>query len=302
MTGAVHRRREGIDIAPLAERSRYQQSFIQCMNLWEDDAEVAAADLPSAHRSGGRRAARGRRDPPLARPGALQGGGRPRDRRAPGPPLLADRRDCLGHSVDPARRFDARIGCDGLRARQPPHRHAQVRQHLLRRTGGHPCRPRDRAASSRCSSRCRAGSVCVPPRADRAPREAEHDRPRPRRPHDHLLPRRQHPRVPVPSLQRGPRRRSRSARSSTATRRPSRGRAPRVSRSRRCRPCRSRSAAPSPLRRSSSLRHCRELEQGGCGRRDSNPHGSLHRDLNPARLPVPPRPRRREDGTRDHPR
>ena len=41
VTGAVHRRREGIDIVPLAERSRYQQSFIQCMNLWEDDADVA---------------------------------------------------------------------------------------------------------------------------------------------------------------------------------------------------------------------------------------------------------------------
>ena len=41
VTGAVHRRREGIDIAPLAERSRYQQSFIQCMNLWEDDTDVA---------------------------------------------------------------------------------------------------------------------------------------------------------------------------------------------------------------------------------------------------------------------
>ena len=37
----MRRRREGIEIAPLAERSRYQQSFIQCMNLWEDDAEVA---------------------------------------------------------------------------------------------------------------------------------------------------------------------------------------------------------------------------------------------------------------------
>lgn len=41
VTGAVRRRREGIEIAPLSERSRYQQSFIQCMNLWEDDADVA---------------------------------------------------------------------------------------------------------------------------------------------------------------------------------------------------------------------------------------------------------------------
>src|SRR5215831_418652 len=28
-----------------------------------------------------------------------------------------------------------------------------------------------------------------------------------------------------------------------------------------------------------------------CGRRDSNPHDLRHRNLNPARLPVPPRPR-----------
>ena len=41
VTGAVRRRREGIEVAPLAERSRYQQSFIQCMNLWEDDSDVA---------------------------------------------------------------------------------------------------------------------------------------------------------------------------------------------------------------------------------------------------------------------
>ena len=42
----------------------------------------------------------------------------------------------------------------------------------------------------------------VPPRIDGAPREAEHDRPRPLRPHDHLLPRRQHPRLSVRALQR----------------------------------------------------------------------------------------------------
>jgi ectoine hydroxylase-related dioxygenase (phytanoyl-CoA dioxygenase family) len=41
VTGGVHRRREGMEVVPLAERSRYQQSFIQCMNLWEDDPEVA---------------------------------------------------------------------------------------------------------------------------------------------------------------------------------------------------------------------------------------------------------------------
>jgi ectoine hydroxylase-related dioxygenase (phytanoyl-CoA dioxygenase family) len=39
VTGAVESRNAG-DAVPLAEKSRYQQSFIQCMNLWEDFPEV----------------------------------------------------------------------------------------------------------------------------------------------------------------------------------------------------------------------------------------------------------------------
>ena len=39
VTAAVHARTAGDD-RPLSERSRYEQSFIQCMNLWEDHAEV----------------------------------------------------------------------------------------------------------------------------------------------------------------------------------------------------------------------------------------------------------------------
>jgi ectoine hydroxylase-related dioxygenase (phytanoyl-CoA dioxygenase family) len=39
VTGAVRTRTAGDD-RPLAERSRYQQSFLQCMNLWEDFPEV----------------------------------------------------------------------------------------------------------------------------------------------------------------------------------------------------------------------------------------------------------------------
>jgi ectoine hydroxylase-related dioxygenase (phytanoyl-CoA dioxygenase family) len=39
VTDAVHTRTAGDD-RPLAERSRYQQSFLQCMNLWEDFPEV----------------------------------------------------------------------------------------------------------------------------------------------------------------------------------------------------------------------------------------------------------------------
>jgi len=33
-------RRKGHDTRPLAEKSRYEQSFIQCQNLWEDSPEV----------------------------------------------------------------------------------------------------------------------------------------------------------------------------------------------------------------------------------------------------------------------
>jgi ectoine hydroxylase-related dioxygenase (phytanoyl-CoA dioxygenase family) len=39
VTDAVHERNAGDDV-PLEKKSRYQQSFIQCMNLWEDHLEV----------------------------------------------------------------------------------------------------------------------------------------------------------------------------------------------------------------------------------------------------------------------
>ena len=39
MTAAVQARTAG-DVVPLEEKSRYQQSFVQCMNLWEDHPEV----------------------------------------------------------------------------------------------------------------------------------------------------------------------------------------------------------------------------------------------------------------------
>jgi ectoine hydroxylase-related dioxygenase (phytanoyl-CoA dioxygenase family) len=39
VTRAVHERNAGDD-TPLEQKSRYQQSFIQCMNLWEDHADV----------------------------------------------------------------------------------------------------------------------------------------------------------------------------------------------------------------------------------------------------------------------
>ena len=41
VTAAVRARRADADVVPLEQRSRYQQSFIQCMNLWEDHRDVA---------------------------------------------------------------------------------------------------------------------------------------------------------------------------------------------------------------------------------------------------------------------
>ena len=154
VTDAVHTRTAGDD-RPLAERSPYQQSFLQCMNLWEDFPDVrpltfhprlgqAAAELLGVDA-----------DPGLARPGPVQEGRRPPDRRPPGPRLLADQGDRIGHRVDPVRGLDDRVGGDGLPPGQPPDRAAQVRQHLrgrARRTSS----PTPRSpASSRCSSRSR---------------------------------------------------------------------------------------------------------------------------------------------------
>ena len=102
--------------------------------------------------------ARRRRRTALARPGALQGGGRPRDRPAPGPPVLAHRRDRHADGVDPLRRLHPRQWRHGLSPRQPPARAARVRQYLH----GDRQRPtrirwpgRSSRASSRCSSRSR---------------------------------------------------------------------------------------------------------------------------------------------------
>ena len=86
----MRRRREGIDIAPLTERSRYQQSFIQCMNLWEDDSEVA---LLTFHQRIGQAAAELLKTRPFCaatRRFYKEAGGR--EPRASGPPVLAGAR------------------------------------------------------------------------------------------------------------------------------------------------------------------------------------------------------------------
>ena len=98
----------------------YAQSFHQCINLWEDYPESGRSRSIRA-RAGRGRAARRRRRAAVARPGAVQGGRRTRDRPAPGPPVLADPRDRHRHRVDPVPGLDARERRDGLppRARTP---------------------------------------------------------------------------------------------------------------------------------------------------------------------------------------
>src|SRR4051794_13024305 len=53
VTQAVRYRASG-DTVPLEEKSRYQQSFIQCMNLWEDFPEIRSLTF---HQTLGRAAA-----------------------------------------------------------------------------------------------------------------------------------------------------------------------------------------------------------------------------------------------------
>ena len=50
------------------------------------------------------------------------------------------------------------------------------------------------------------------------------------------------------------------------------------------------------LSRSARRSGCSASRAGWCGRRDLNPHGRAHRNLNPACLPIPPRPPGTADG------
>ena len=173
VTDAVKVRTAG-DTTPLEQKSRYQQSFLQCMNLWEDFPEVAPADVPPAARASRGRAARRRRGPAVARPGAVQAGRRPRDRPAPGPSVLADQGDGVGHGVDPVRRVDDRVRRDGVPAGLA-HRSgcasSSTSSSASRTTSS--ATPRSRA-SSRSSSRSRrdrsrstTGSPCISRRRTR---------------------------------------------------------------------------------------------------------------------------------------
>ena len=150
--------RTALDDTPLEQKSRYQQSFVQCMNLWEDHPGVAPLTF---HPRLGQAAAELLRVPAIRlwHDQALykQPGGR-RDGRPPGPPLLAHRRDRVGDRVGPLRGVDAGLRGDGLPPGEPCDRPAQVRQHLLRRARGHPGRPRGGRHRAACSWRCPRGA------------------------------------------------------------------------------------------------------------------------------------------------
>jgi hypothetical protein len=85
-------RRSRHDTRKLGDKSRYEQSFTQSQNLWEDCAVVRGLTFHPL--------ITGTADPDLARPGALQGGRWAGDRPAPGPTLLAHRRDGHHYGVD----------------------------------------------------------------------------------------------------------------------------------------------------------------------------------------------------------
>ena len=196
--GVEHR--AGGDTRPVEERSRYQQMFIQCMNLWEDCPDVAPLTF---NRKLGQAAAEllgVARGAAVARPGAVQAARWTADRRTPGSPVLADERVRLRHRMDRIRRFQARRRRDGLPARLAPHRHAQVHQHL-RRARGHLHHPRgggDRTAMGRGAP----GVGGVPPRVDDPHGRRQRHGQAPCGAHDHLLQGRQHAQLAVGPLRR----------------------------------------------------------------------------------------------------
>ena len=185
-------RRSRHDTRALAEKTRYEQSFIQCQNLWEDTARRPSVDVPSArHRDGGAPARR-RRHPDLARPGAVQGGRRAGHGPAPGSSLLAHRRDGHHHGVDPAGRLDPGQRRHGVPAGEPPARPARVRRHLHRGGRGPPRPPRARGRGAGLG-RGAGGLGRLPPRPHLPLGQAEHDGYGPSGAHGHLLRRRGRP-------------------------------------------------------------------------------------------------------------
>ena len=213
VTDAVATRKR--DAPPLDERRAYEQSFHQCINLWEDYPAIrpltfhprigqAAAELLGVDA----RAA-------VARPGAVQGSRRPRDRRAPGPAVLADRRDRRRSPRGSRSTVDARERRDGL----PPGSHASAcaSSSTSSRRGPAVLMDQPEIRAHRAGLRRGAeGLGRVPPRPHRAHGEAEHHRRRPRRAHDHLHRRRLHAPQRQLALLASTATASRSARRSTA--------------------------------------------------------------------------------------
>ena len=98
------RRAARATVARWTSAAPYEQSFRQCINLWEDHPDVRPLTFHPRLGEAAATLLRVDSGAALARPSALQGGARPRDRPAPGPPLLADPRARHGHRVGAVRR------------------------------------------------------------------------------------------------------------------------------------------------------------------------------------------------------
>lgn len=64
-------RRKARDTRSLAEKTRYEQSFVQCQYMWEDSPDIRPLTLSRQYLPDGRRAGRRRGCAAVARSGAL---------------------------------------------------------------------------------------------------------------------------------------------------------------------------------------------------------------------------------------
>ena len=149
--------RKGADTRSLEEKSRYEQSFQQCINLWEDTPEIRPLTFhpriaAAAAALLGVEAVRLWHDQALYK----EPGGRETDPHQDQPYWpIAETDD--GDRLDPASTARPRQRRHGLRRRLAPGRAAPVRQHLLRRARGPAGRPGAGRRPSPASSRCHAG-------------------------------------------------------------------------------------------------------------------------------------------------
>ncbi len=148
-------RRSRHDARTLAEKSRYEQSFTQCQNLWEDCPEVRPLTFhpviaEAAARLLGVEAIRIWHDQALYK----EAGGRETDPHQDHPYWPIVETDTITAWIP----FDGstlETGAMGYLPGQPPARRARVRRHL-QRLRRRPARPATSCRRSRrCSSRCR---------------------------------------------------------------------------------------------------------------------------------------------------